>query len=333
VGEATVKKIILRVIRHPMFWVFLFFLVLPYLLPFVGGYTYLGVEVLIWSIFALGYNILLGYTGLPSFGHGAFFGIGAFVAGIMQLRVVQGMWIPILTGVFAATFFGALVGLFLARKRGIYFALLTIAFSQMFWFISWGWDKMTGGEDGLSGINRLPVGIPGLFSIDLKDILNFYYFVYILFVICTILIWIIVRSPFGKTLQAIRYNEIRAKCIGYDTPRYKWLSFTISCAFSGLAGTLYVLLRNAAFSDVMHWTQSGNVIMMVLLGGGLANFYGPILGAGVFIVLRDLFSTLTEHWLLIYGLLFMFVIVFIPEGILSFFKKRQEKEELLVPRE
>ena len=308
-----------------MVWVFVFFLVLPYVLPFVGGYTYLGAEVLIWAIFSLGYNILLGYTGLPSFGHGAFFGIGAFVVGIMQLRVIQGMWIPILTGIIAATFFGAIVGAFLARKRGIYFALLTIAFSQMFWFISWDWDKMTGGEDGLGGINRLPVGIPGLFTIDLKDILSFYYFVYVIFVVCTILIWIIVNSPFGRTLQAIRYNETRAKCIGYDTTRYKWLSFTISCAFSGLAGTLYALLRNAAFADVMHWTQSGNVIMMVLLGGGLGNFYGPILGAGVFIVLRDLFSALTENWLLIYGLMFMFVIVFLPEGILSFFKKSREK--------
>lgn len=191
---------------------------------------------------------------------------------------------------------------------------------------------MTGGEDGLTGINRLPLGIPGLFSIDLKDILNFYYFVYFIFIVCTILIWIIVHSPFGRTLQAIRYNETRAKCIGYNTVFYKWISFTISCAFSGLAGSLYALLRHAAFSDVMHWTQSGNVLLMVLLGGGLINFFGPVLGAGVFIVLRDLFSTLTEHWLLIYGLLFMFVIIFIPEGILSFFKKEEGKRELLVSR-
>ena len=326
------KKIIFGAIRHPMFWVFVLFLILPYLLPFVGGYTYLGVEVLIWAIFALGFNILLGYTGLPSFGHGAFFGIGAFVFGIMQMRVINGMWIPILTGIFVAAFFGALVGLFVAKKRGIYFALLTLAFSQMFWFISWGWDTMTGGEDGLAGIDRLPIGIPGLLSIDMSNILHFYYFVYFIFIVCTILIWIIVRSPFGRTLQAIRYNETRAKCIGYNTAFYKWISFTISCAFTGLAGTLYALLRHAAFTDVMYWTQSGNVLLMVLLGGGLTSFFGPILGAAVFIVLRDLFSTLTEHWLLIYGLLFMFVIVFIPEGILSFFKREEGKQRFLVSR-
>ena len=326
------KKIIFGAIRHPMFWVFVLFFILPYLLPFVGGYTYLGVEVLIWAIFALGFNILLGYTGLPSFGHGAFFGIGAFVFGIMQMRVINGMWIPILTGIFVAAFFGALVGLFVAKKRGIYFALLTLAFSQMFWFISWGWDTMTGGEDGLAGIDRLPIGIPGLLSIDMSNILHFYYFVYFIFIVCTILIWIIVRSPFGRTLQAIRYNETRAKCIGYNTALYKWISFTISCAFAGLAGALYALLRNAAFSDVMHWTQSGNVLFMVLLGGGLTSFFGPILGAAVFIFLRDLFSTLTEHWYLIYGLLFMFVIVFIPEGILSFFKREEGKQRFLVSR-
>jgi len=325
-----VKTFISRAVRHPLFWVFVLFLILPYILPLVGGYTYLGVEVLIWAIFALGFNIVLGYTGLPSFGHGAFFGVGAFALANMQLRLIQGMWIPILTGVVVAAFLGALVGLFVAKKRGIYFALLTIAFSQMFWFISWGWDSVTGGEDGIAGIDRLPVGIPGLFSFDTSDILHFYYFVYFFFVVCAILAWIIVHSPFGRTLQAIRYNETRAKCIGYDTAFYKWMSFTISAAFSGLAGGLYALLRNAAFSDIMHWTQSGNVLLMVLLGGGMTSFFGPILGAAVFILLRDLFSTLTQHWYLIYGLLFMFVIVFIPEGIMSFFKREEGKRGLLV---
>jgi len=308
-----------------MLWVFLLFAALPYLLPFIGGYTYLGAEVLIWSIFALGFNILLGYTGLPSFGHGAFFGIGAFVMAILQLRVMQGMWIPMVLSTVGGALFGALVGLFVAKKRGIYFALLTIAFSQMFWFITWQWDTVTGGEDGLAGVNRIPIELPGLPTIDLKDITAFYYFVLVIFVICTLLIWTIVHSPFGRTLQAIRFNETRAKCIGYNTPLYKWLAFTVSCAFAGLAGALYTLLRNAAFADVMHWTQSGNAVMMVLLGGGMNNFFGPILGAAVFIVLRDLFSAFTEHWMLIYGLLFMFVIVFVPEGILGFFRGKEEK--------
>ena len=318
-----------RLVRHPMPWVFLLFAVLPFLLPFIGGYTYLGTEVLIWSIFALGFNIVLGYTGLPSFGHGAFFGVGAFAMAILQLRVMQGMWIPMAISAFAGALFGALVGLFVAKKRGIYFALLTIAFSQMFWFITWQWDTVTGGEDGLAGVNRTAIQLPGLPGIDLNDVTVFYYFVFVVFVLCTLLLWTIVHSPFGRTLQAIRFNETRAKCIGYNTPLYKWLAFTVSCAFAGLAGALYTLLRNAAFADVMHWTQSGNAVMMVLLGGGMSNFFGPILGAAVFIVLRDLFSAFTEHWMLIYGLLFMFVIVFVPEGILGLF--RGEKEQMDAP--
>ena len=314
-----------RLVRHPMPWVFLLFAVLPFLLPFIGGYTYLGTEVLIWSIFALGFNIVLGYTGLPSFGHGAFFGVGAFAMAILQLRVMQGMWIPMAISAFAGALFGALVGLFVAKKRGIYFALLTIAFSQMFWFITWQWDTVTGGEDGLAGVNRTAIQLPGLPGIDLNDVTVFYYFVFVVFVLCTLLLWTIVHSPFGRTLQAIRFNETRAKCIGYNTPLYKWLAFTVSCAFAGLAGALYTLLRNAAFADVMHWTQSGNAVMMVLLGGGMSNFFGPILGAAVFIVLRDLFSAFTEHWMLIYGLLFMFVIVFVPEGILGLFRGEEEQ--------
>jgi branched-chain amino acid transport system permease protein len=318
--------------RHPMLWVFLLFLVLPFLLPYVGGYTYLGTEVLIWSIFALGFNILLGYCGLPSFGHGAFFGIGAFGVGIIQLRVFSGVWIPILLGTLIGTAFGAVVGLFVAKKRGIYFALLTIAFSQMLWFISWGWDSMTGGEDGLTGIQRLPVGIPGLLDIDLNSGLHFYYFVYCIFVVCTLLIWRIVHSPFGRTLLAIRFNEVRTQCIGYNTGLYKWAAFTVSGAFASLAGTLFALLRNAAFSDTLHHSQSGSVVMMVLLGGGMGNFFGPILGTGVFIVLRDLFSTLTEHWYMAYGLLFMFVIIFLPEGILGFLQREKSSKELVASK-
>lgn len=315
------KKNISRAILHPTLWVFVFFAVFPFIFPFVGGYTYLAVEVLIWSIYTMGFNILLGYTGLPSFGHGAFFGIGGFVLGNILLRVIDQMWVGILVGTFAGAFFGAIVGLFVAKKRGIYFALLTIAFGQMFWFVAWIWRPVTGGEDGLPGIDRLPVGIPGLFSVDTSNILSFYYFVYFIFVIAVILIWIIVHSPFGKVIQAIRYNEIRVKCIGYNTALYKWTSFVISAAFAGLAGTLYALLRHAVFSDAMHWSQSGNVLLMVVLGGGMVNFFGPIVGAMVFLILRDLFSTVTEHWYLIYGLMIMAVVVFIPEGILGFLKK------------
>jgi branched-chain amino acid transport system permease protein len=299
-----------------MWVVFIIFALFPYI-PYIGRYTSLGTEVVIWSLFALGFNILLGYTGLPSFGHGAFFGMGAYAAGICFLRVSKGVWSPLILSILIGGLFAALVGLLVAKKRGIYFALITVAISQVFYFIAFRWDELTGGETGLSGIDRMNIGIPNLLSLQLSKPINYYYFVLIIFILCTLLIWKIVHSPFGKVLQAIRENEVRAKYLGYNTTVYKWGAFTISGVFAGLAGGLYALLINSAFASVLDWTQSGNVVMMTLLGGGTVNFFGPILGAAIFIVSRDFLSAYWESWMLIYGLIFVFVIVFIPSGILG----------------
>lgn len=287
------------------------FLALPAVLPALG-YTYLGTEVMIWAIFALGYNLLLGYTGLPAFGHGAFFGIGGYVLGMSQKWWTGGLFAPIALGTLASVACGALVGLFVARKRGIYFALLTIAFGVMFWFMVFVLDDFTGGEDGLTGINRL-----SLLGYPLRDNVPFYYFVYGFFVAATIALWRIVNSPFGQVIRAIKQSETRTRAIGYDTARYKWAVFALSCAFAGLAGGLYSLARFGAFAEPMSLHQSGNVVLMCLIGGGFASFYGPVLGVAVFLVLRDFSSTLTDHWMLLYGLLFMGIILFMPEGILG----------------
>jgi branched-chain amino acid transport system permease protein len=278
---------------------------------------------MIWAIFALGYNLLLGHTGLPGFGHGAFFGLGGYFLGMSQIWVTGGIWLPLLIGTLGAAICGAAVALFVARKRGIYFALLTIAFGTMFWFAVFILDAWTGGEDGLTGIKRLAVGIPGLFQVPLQDNLAFYYFVYALFVVMTVVIYRIVRSPFGQVIQAIKQSETRASALGYDTARYKWAVFTLSCAFAGFAGGLYSLARFGAFPEPMSLHQSGNVVLMCLVGGGFASFYGPVLGVGVFLVLRDFFSTLTDHWMLLYGLLFMAIILFLPEGILGLTQRRR----------
>jgi branched-chain amino acid transport system permease protein len=193
----------------------------------------------------------------------------------------------------------------------------------MFWFAVSRLDTWTGGEDGLTGIKRLAVGIPGLFQVPLQDNLAFYYFVYALFVVLTIVIYRIVRSPFGQVIQAIKQSESRASALGYDTARYKWAVFTLSCAFAGFAGGLYSLARFGAFPEPMSLHQSGNVVLMCLVGGGFASFYGPVLGVAVFLVLRDFFSTLTDHWMLLYGLLFMAIILFLPEGILGLVQRRR----------
>ena len=317
------KRILLRLIWHPLVLVSVLFIFLPWIFPLFGGYTHLATEVLIWSIFVLGFNLVLGYTGLPSFGHGAYFGVGAYIIGLVQFHIFRGLLIPLLMGVLAGGLAGAVVGVFLAKKRGIYFALLTIAFSQLSYFVAFRWDSVTGGEDGLTGIDRMPLQIPGLFSVDLVDPLKFYFFVYVIFVVCTFIIWIMVHSPFGRVLVAIKQNETRAQCLGYNTALYKWAVFAISGVFAGLAGSLNSLLINGAFYSSMHWAQSGNVVIMSLLGGGLVNFFGPILGAVVFIVLRDLISTITEHWMLIYGLLWVFILIFMPEGILGVLTKKR----------
>jgi branched-chain amino acid transport system permease protein len=304
-----------------MLGMFALFLVLPALFPWIGGYTYLGTEVMIWAIFALGYNLLLGYTGLPAFGHGAFFGMAGYFLGMTQLHWVEGLWLPLLMGVTGTVICGAVVALFVAPKRGIYFALLTIAFGVMFWFMVFVFDNWTGGEDGLTGINRLSVGIPPLFQIPLRGNLNFYYFVYVFFVVSTIVLRRIVNSPFGQVIRSIKQSESRARALGYDTARYKWAVFTLTCGFAGLAGGLYSLARFGAYHEPMSLHQSGNVVLMCLIGGGFASFYGPVLGVAVFLLLRDLFSTVTDHWMLLYGLLFMGIILFLPEGILGLIKR------------
>jgi branched-chain amino acid transport system permease protein len=303
-------------LSNPIWMVFLVFALFPYI-PFIGKYVSLGTEVVIWSLFALGFNILLGYTGLPSFGHGAFFGIGAYAAAIFFLRVSKGVWGPLVVSALVAAVVAALIGLLVAKKRGIYFALITIAVSQVFYFIAFRWDEVTGGETGLSGIDRVDIGVPGLFQIKIATPLSYYYFVLVVFIFCTLLIWRIVHSPFGKVLQAIRENEVRARYLGYHTAAYKWAAFAISGLFSGLAGGLYTLLINSAFASVLDWTQSGNVVMMTLLGGGTVNFFGPILGSAIFIASRDLLSAYWESWMLLYGLIFVLVILFIPSGILG----------------
>ncbi len=301
----------------PMLALFAIFLALPAILPWLGGYTYLGTEVMIWAIFALGYNLLLGYTGLPAFGHGAFFGMAGYFLGISQTWWTGGLWLPLLIGVLGTAACGAGVALFVARRRGIYFSLLTIAFGVMFWFLVFVLDTWTGGEDGLTGIHRLAVTLPGLGLVPLRDNVAFYYFVYAFFVAATVALWRIVHSPFGQVLGAIKQSETRARALGYDTTLYKGAVFTLSCAFAGLAGGLYSLARFGAFAEPMSLQQSGNVVLMCLIGGGFASFYGPVLGVAVFLVLRDVFSTLTDHWMLLYGLLFMGIILFLPEGILG----------------
>ena len=286
----------------------------PLWAPAVGLYDYIGVEIAIWIIYALGYNLLLGYTGLPSFGHGAFLGIGAYAYGLSQLDLSGGVWIGLLLAVCAATAAAGLVACFLSHRRGIYFALMTIAFGQIFWFVAIKWHGVTGGEDGLLNVLRPELGL-GVSSISLKSNTTLYYFAAALLAVIVVILWRVLHSPFGAAIQAIRMNETRARFLGYRVWLIKWSVFTLSGAFAGLAGGLFCLTQESAYPDVMSLHASGFVVMMTLIGGGFVSFWGPVVGVIVFFLARDLLGSVTETWLLWYGLLFMAVMLFEPEGV------------------
>jgi len=310
---------LLRTIGHwapvPMLATFALFASLPFWIKGVGLYPYLGVEVMIWIIYALGFNLLLGYGGLPSFGHGAFFGVGAYAFGLAQFHLAPNLWLCLGAAVLAGGLAGALVALFISHRRGIYYALLTIAFGQIFWFVSIKWHSVTRGEDGLLNIKR-----PAF----LDDLNSLYYFCFAVFVLVVVLLWRLVNAPFGRVLSAIRQNETRARFVGYHVWAYKWLAFVISALIAGLAGGLFALAQQSAYPNVMSLHQSGFVVMMALVGGGLVSFWGPVIGAVLFFLARDLLGAYTEAWLLWYGLVFMAIVLFKPEGLAGLFHVRSK---------
>jgi branched-chain amino acid transport system permease protein len=314
-----------RWITPQMLAVFAVLISLPFWIKGIGLYQYLGVEILIWMIYALGYNLLLGYTGLPSFGHGAYFGIGAYAFGLTQLKIFPSVFLGLLAGIFVAGLAGALVALFISHRRGIYFALLTIAFGQLFWFISIKWHTVTGGEDGLLNIPRPNVDV--LFTeFVLKTNQALFYFVLVVFALVVIGLWRLVHSPFGKVIQAIKQNEMRASFIGYNVWFYKFLVFTISAAISGLAGAMFSMAQQSAYPDVMSLHASGFIVMMTLVGGGFVSFWGPVIGAVVFFLARDILGAATDTWLLWYGLMFMGVVIFKPEGIAGMYQSMVKRK-------
>ena len=313
-------------ITWPILLTFLLLASTPLWIATVGLYQYLALEIMIWMIFALGYNLLLGYTGLPSFGHGAYFGVGAYAFGLLQLKLWANLWFCLGGAVVITALIGGIVALFLSHRRGIYYALLTIAFGQVFWFTSIKWHRVTGGEDGLLNIKRLPADF-GFASLDLADNRALFYFCLMAFMLVLIALWRLIHSPFGRIIQAIKQNETRAAFVGYNVWLYKWLAFVLSCAIAGFSGALFSMAQQGAYPNVMSLHSSGLVVMMVLVGGGLVSFWGPVLGALFFILARDLLGAYTETWLLWYGLLFMAMVVFKPEGLAGMYQDYSRKRK------
>jgi branched-chain amino acid transport system permease protein len=295
----------------------------PFWLPSLGGYTALASKVLVFGLAAMGLNILLGFTGVLSFGHAAYFGLGAYGAGLTLRYLVHSTPLAMVAGTLFGGLAGTLFGMLIVRRRGVYFAMCTIAFGQVFYFIAFRWNSLTGGDDGLRGFSRQPVGL-GVFTLDiLNNLTLFYYFVLFCFTIAVGIMAFLLRSPFGRTLLAIRENERRARFLGIPVEQHIWLSFVISCAFMSMAGTLYALLNNFADPKGLHYTQSGDFVIMAVLGG-MRSFWGPLLGAAVFVVLQDYLSSVTTNWQSLIGLMFVVVVLFFPRGLLGFLQRKSQ---------
>jgi branched-chain amino acid transport system permease protein len=303
--------------------VWLLLLTAPYWLPFTGGYVELGTRVVILALAAMSLNFLLGYTGVLSFGHAAYFGLGAYGAAVMIKYFVESTPLAILFGVLVGTVAATIIGPMIARLRGVYFAMCTIAFGQTFYFIAFQWRDFTGGDDGLSAWHRTPINF-GFATLDiLQSNKAFYYFVLAFFAIAVGIMAFLLRSPFGRTLLAIRENERRARFLGIPVDRHILLSWIISCAFVSLAGALYALLNNFVDPRALRWDQSGAFVIMTVLGG-MRNFWGPLIGAAIFLVLQDYISSHTENWMSFVGLIFVVVVLYFPRGVLGMVGRKEK---------
>jgi branched-chain amino acid transport system permease protein len=286
------------------------------LFPFTAGNypVKLLQEILIWGIFAMSLDLLMGYAGMVSFGHSAFFGIGGYVAALALAKspgLVSALVLPALAAGLAAL----VIGFFSIRVSGVYFIMLTLAFSQMFYAyafqVSW-----LGAEDGIVGIPR-----PAVPGVDLTNIRSFHGYLLTLLVFVAVALWRVVRSPFGHVLRGIHENEARMEAVGYAVDRYKLVAFVIAGVFAGLAGSLYAQFNGSITPDAFFWTTSGEALLMVIIGG-TGTLGGPVLGAAAFILLQSLVSTYTERWMLILGVTFILFVLFAPGGIVGVLRGR-----------
>lgn len=283
--------------------------VLPWLLPSKA----LAVNVLIYGTFAVGYNLLFGYTGLLSFGHAAFFGAGAYLTGMSIVHFGVGWFTALSCGVFGALLLSVVMGTLSIRTRGIYFSMVTLALAQLVYYTALQASSWTGGENGLRGFTVSKINVLGL-QIDFLNPVHKYYVVLVFTALALWLVSRVLNSSFGAVIEAIRENEVRARACGYDVERTKLLSFILSGGICGLAGALYALHLAIVPLDTLHYHTSGLVVMMTLLGG-MGSFFGPFVGALAFLVMEDVLSLWTAHWQLFVGAIFIFFVLFLPKGI------------------
>lgn len=296
-------------VRHRAVLASLFLLTFPLIMPFKA----LAANILIYGLYALGFNLLFGFLGLLSFGHAALFGTGAYFCGIAIVHFGLPWYAAILIGIFGGAGMAAAIGVLAIRTRGIYFAMVTMALAQCIYYLFYQAESWTGGENGLRGINVHVIDIFGL-KFDFLDPLTRYYVIAAFVILALFVLSRILASPFGAAIEAVRENEARARASGYNVMLTRLLTFILSGAFCGLAGALAALHLSIVPIEMLHYETSGMVVMMALLGG-MGTFFGPFIGAAVFMLLENLVSLWTVHWQLIVGAVFVACVLFFPAGI------------------
>ena len=313
---------------HPVYGLAVVFLILPVVVPEKTLVT----NILTYGLFAVSFNLLLGYTGLLSFGHSTFLGLGSYAAALFLVKLqIVNLWLALLAGVAFPAVVAIGIGWFCLRRRMVYFSMLTLAFNQMVFFIVFQLRDITGGDDGLRGIPIPNFDLPGIsFTIDsIREPMRFYFFVYVLVVLCLFAVFRIVQSPFGRALQAIRESEERARAIGYDTQRVQHLSFFFAGAFAGLAGALNALFFGFVALETLSWFTAGIAVIMTILGGK-GTFVGPFIGATVYLLIQEYTSKdpflglvanpLAKNWPLLLGGTFVLMVLFLPQGLWGTYK-------------
>jgi branched-chain amino acid transport system permease protein len=280
------------------------------LVPLAGDYTAsLVAEVLVFAIFAMSLDLIVGYTGLMSFGHAAFFGLSAYTVTMLGVHLGVSGWWGMLAGIAVSTLAAMVIGFFCVRVSGIPFLMLTMAFSQLLFSVAVKWRSMTGGTDGLPGFRR-----PSLFGWSLDDRATLYWVIAAGFVLVWWGLRRLIRSPLGSTMIGVRENEQRMRAIGYPVQRIKLIAFTIAGAVAGFGGGLYAFFNAFVSSDILHWVLSGDGILMVILGGA-GTITGPVIGAGLFLTLKHVISSHTEFWMLWVGVIFIACVMFMRQGV------------------
>ncbi len=290
--------------------------ILSFAIPWVqpGTYILYVIDILIFVLFAMSLNLLVGQTGMVSFGHAAYFAIGAYFAGILVVRAGWSMPWAFLAGPLAAALAALLIGLFCVRLTHAYFIMLTLAFAELIHAVVWKWREMTGGDDGLLGVSIMP---------PFDTPLGYYYLTLVVVALSIAMLFSISRSPFGRTCRAIKDNPRRAEFMGINVAMHKLMAFVIAGFFAGVAGDLFVFFNRGAFQGIAGWLTSAQGLVMVILGG--PNFFaGPLVGAIVFKVLDTAVPKFTEYWLLVLGLILGAVVLLMPNGIVGFLRRRQD---------